>query len=367
MEKGSIEDEKKHASRSRLKRVQSGASLQYDKTAVLRVEVRDTGVGLRPSDVENNKLFSPYVQTEIGRRQGGKGSGLGLALVQQLIKLCRGRLGVDSEVGKGSTFWFELRLPVDKAANLVEQLDDEYPTGELGRASGDLDDPTRRREGSRSSSTEATSSIARPKDLKDLGDSQTSGESGTLLLTVKERNPSSERSVSISSPRASISAPVPTSAVSPARPADATSPTSPVSALVVDDDVLTRKLMTRIIERLGHKVSTAEDGEAALQAIRERDKTFDVVFLDNQMPRKSGVEVVQELREMGSDLFVVGCTGNALREDQDEYLAAGADEILAKPVHQGDVVEMLRRAGVRREEKKDRAPPSGESGKREGE
>jgi signal transduction histidine kinase len=73
--------------------------------AVIRVEVHDTGVGLSLSDVRDNRLFSPYVQTELGRRQGGKGSGLGLALVTQIVKLSGGRLGVDSEPGKGSVFW----------------------------------------------------------------------------------------------------------------------------------------------------------------------------------------------------------------------------------------------------------------------
>ena len=61
-----------------------------------------------PSAHGRNRLFSPYVQTEIGRRQGGKGSGLGLALVRQIVKLSNGRLGVESEFGKGSMFWFEL-------------------------------------------------------------------------------------------------------------------------------------------------------------------------------------------------------------------------------------------------------------------
>lgn len=73
--------------------------------AVIRVEVADSGVGLTYADVRDNRLFSPYVQTEIGRRQGGKGSGLGLALVMQIVKLSGGRLGVESELGKGSTFW----------------------------------------------------------------------------------------------------------------------------------------------------------------------------------------------------------------------------------------------------------------------
>ncbi|KAL1406735.1 hypothetical protein Q8F55_006139 [Vanrija albida] len=74
-------------------------------TVVVRVEVHDTGVGLSSHDVTGAGLFSPYVQTEIGRRQGGKGSGLGLALVRQIVTLSKGRLGVESQVGKGSNFW----------------------------------------------------------------------------------------------------------------------------------------------------------------------------------------------------------------------------------------------------------------------
>lgn len=79
----------------------------------------------------SNRLFSPYVQTEIGRRQGGKGSGLGLALVRQIVKLSNGRLGVESEFGKGSMFWFELpySLPPPPKPRSKEMLKEhrEYP------------------------------------------------------------------------------------------------------------------------------------------------------------------------------------------------------------------------------------------------
>lgn len=54
-------------------------------------------------------LLDPFNQTEAGRQQGGKGTGLGLALVRQIVKLSGGRLGVFSKVGQGSTFWVELR------------------------------------------------------------------------------------------------------------------------------------------------------------------------------------------------------------------------------------------------------------------
>ena len=104
--------------------------------AALRIEVTDTGCGIRPKDMVQSKLFcecflrliallvtwrggsadsrvrhalAAFNQTEQGRLQGGKGTGLGLALVRQIVKLSGGRLGVKSKVNEGSTFWVELR------------------------------------------------------------------------------------------------------------------------------------------------------------------------------------------------------------------------------------------------------------------
>ena len=141
--------------------------------------------------------------------------------------------------------------------------------------------------------------------------------------------------------------------------------------LVVDDDPLTRKLMSRMLTRLGCKVSTAENGEIAHEMIigggsaqrptpssedtgagglslesTQGDERFAVVFLDNQMPVLSGLDLVAKLREMGRRDFIVGVTGtsgvgpepslkcadtalrtgNALLTDQQEYLDAGVDQ-----------------------------------------
>jgi CheY-like chemotaxis protein len=62
------------------------------------------------------------------------------------------------------------------------------------------------------------------------------------------------------------------------------------------------------------------------------------------MPLMSGVEVASHVREAGHHIFIVGCTGNALREDQDEYIAAGADGIIPKPIHQKAVLDMIKQA-----------------------
>ena len=135
--------------------------------------------------------------------------------------------------------------------------------------------------------------------------------------------------------------------------------------LVVDDDKMTRMLMRRMLERLKCAVTTAVNGQQALDLItgmsdgRDADSPglsegeyfsddcvvnssdsrgaggsftpgtseskFSVVFLDNQMPVLSGVEMVRKLRKSGREDLVVGVTGNALLPDQEEYLAAGAD------------------------------------------
>lgn len=129
----------------------------------------------------------------------------------------------------------------------------------------------------------------------------------------------------------------------------------PLNVLVVDDDALTRKLMSRMLTRNGCNVETAENGQAALELAtsarnpftfkpsastpgtaekprkvqtpyaHEEGTRYDLIFLDNQMPVLSGVEMVKKLRGMGRRDYVVGVTGNALKEDQEEYMDAGVD------------------------------------------
>jgi osomolarity two-component system, sensor histidine kinase SLN1 len=127
--------------------------------------------------------------------------------------------------------------------------------------------------------------------------------------------------------------------------------------LVVDDDAWTRILMTRMLTRLGCKVSTAENGEVALEMIMGHvgrtpssesgtsgalldqvdastagTAKYNIIFLDNQMPVLSGLKLVARLRELGRRDFIVGVTGNALLSDQEEYLAAGADRFVYERV-----------------------------------
>ncbi|KAG8740211.1 hypothetical protein FRC12_016075 [Ceratobasidium sp. 428] len=154
-----------------------------------------------------------------------------------------------------------------------------------------------------------------------------------------------------------------------------------LNVLVVDDDPLTRKLMTRMLTRLGCVCDTAENGLLALEMLlgpmagtpssgdmppsssrsespavgAQTMSKYAVVFLDNQMPLCSGLEVMRQLRSLGRQDFVVGVTGNALKEDQEEYYEAGVDQVLTKPVLERSLKQMLVMADERR--RAQRSPP----------
>lgn len=103
--------------------------------------------------------------------------------------------------------------------------------------------------------------------------------------------------------------------------------------LVVDDDKLTRAMSSKLLTKLGCVVDTASDGKECLEMILGPNaKSYDLICLDNFMPEMTGEEAVRELRAQERDDFVVGCTGNALTEDQASYREAGADEVLTKPI-----------------------------------
>ena len=403
-------------------------------TIIVRIEVEDTGVGIRRKDMVDNRLFSPYVQTDIGRSQGGKGTGLGLALSKNIVRLSGGRLGVKSKPGVGSSFWVELAVgvgqkvlnkvdanskdviaalkstmthsicpPIEEGetpSTLISSFDTSYDSAlsqpsnatmsKLMEHSGEIDLVSR--SAHRSSDTSLTNRPApipitptsnpdssrnpppSPGSLKDKG-----ADSADTISTIKptrltlphnqlsflsSSSPPTDSPPSLPTSIARESSPLPPTSSSKVAPASAASDV-PLKVLVVDDDALTRKLMSRMLTRLGCKVETAENGQAALEVLVAEDDLFskpppppprssspspilqkneiqltpmpstpytvptpkfDVVFLDNQMPIMSGVELVTILRRLQRQDFVVGVTGNALKEDQEEYIEAGVDQ-----------------------------------------
>ncbi|CCG82126.1 Two-component sensor protein histidine protein kinase [Taphrina deformans PYCC 5710] len=373
----------------------------YPEKVTVRIEVHDTGMGIRAQDVKDDRLFSPYVQTEIGKRQGGKGTGLGLALVRNIVQLSGGRLGLKSTPGEGSIFWVEQEYAMTEPANLRQFLLDRVPSTESSHTTAHetkIDDVCQvtgqDKQLSESIQDSESDHVHAPivhfetNDTSDIEMITPPLTTSTMHDVVAERREytgspsglhpdhrpslvqlhSSEIEVlpasrTPSDPQVTLPRPYAPADTTIAAPSESITVTpdidsQPLSVLVVDDDLLTRRLMTRMISRLGHQVQSVENGLLALNLVRLHFRKpladqpvrtpFDIVFLDNQMPVLSGVEMVTRARMEGIDTMVVGVTGNAMREDQDEYLECGADFVLIKPVMEPSISKMLVEAKVRR-------------------
>ncbi|KAF8509178.1 hypothetical protein BU17DRAFT_56291, partial [Hysterangium stoloniferum] len=399
---------------------------------VVHVEVTDTGVGIRARDLVDLRLFSPYVQTEIGRHQGGKGTGLGLALIRHIVKLSGGRLGVKSKFGCGSTFWVELPLGVGKRAvavpaskSSIDQDSMALPGPPIIGLSAPVT-PGREIVGPLSLPTMSPLASSALKTIMEQGTIAVLSHKveGSMVVSVADFGslPSTEdvlpSMVEVASTTTGV-VPIPSSLSAtpflpgyrPSSPfllrpplphalstnesftpstndspyaasmscssstvksfsSPAEVPPHPIRVLVVDDDALTRTLMSRMLVRMGCHASTAENGLLALEQIMatpppqmrgaeeepltleeawaEEDRRFSIIFLDNQMPIMSGLGTSRHLRAAGRRDLVVGVTGNALISDQKEYLDAGVDHVLTKPVKETSLKAMLEAAHERR-------------------
>lgn len=466
---------------ARLAALESSVHPRQDQI-IIRIEVEDTGVGIRRRDMVDNKLFSPYVQTDLGRFQGGKGTGLGLALSKHIVRLSGGRLGVKSKRGHGSMFWVELAVGVGQkviANSDFQHMKDgivaqsfafnrdtteafKLPEGEgvtpstlqsstsesvspreealcaqqvqqtqqaMGRLmehSGQIEllsraMPHRKTDGSAMSSstqlrfggskidlnvpsqqpaTGGTTDGGPPSPTMSKRSSKgVLGASAGLAMTSVATEPETVKAVAVPT-RPSMPDPESFDSASTAGPSKNDDPSSetlkppagssaakppppspfspPLNVLVVDDDGLTRKLMARMLTRNGCVVETADNGKSAFDMainaknpftwdsaspstksdggmvhtpyLQELEPKYDVIFLDNQMPVMSGVDTVRRLRAMKRKDFVVGVTGNALKEDQEEYLEAGVDAVLTKPVAEADLKKCLFSADERRKQ-----------------
>ncbi|KAJ4471450.1 hypothetical protein J3R30DRAFT_3299322 [Lentinula aciculospora] len=332
---------------------------------VFRLEVSDNGPGIKPSDLIDNQLFQPFAQTKIGRLSRNS-TGLGLAIVRQIVSLSGGKLGVHSRRGKGATFWIELFYPLATPSEVQAALlqEDRYITpppmltGAINHETANpfpsfpppllpSSHPPLMPSPPPPSPTSAISphpSIIGPSfsrlgstapSLEPQDVSEETGTGGGKLQHVRE---------ALETSRAEV----------PASEIQKDEDDSPLVVLVVDDNLITRSTMTRSLQKKGCIVYTARDGKECLDLVLGPDaRTYDLISLDNDMPVMTGEDAVKAMRAAGRfDIFVVGCTGNALTDDQKRYLEAGADDILIKPINFNRLPEIMETARKKRRERR---------------
>jgi two-component system, sensor histidine kinase and response regulator len=363
---------------------------QQEESVLLRCSVTDTGIGIARE--KQRTVFGIFTQADgsITRKFGG--TGLGLAISSQLVKLMGGRIWVESELGKGSTFHFTARLgrwqparevrPVKLDGTPVLVVDDNatnrrileevlrhwgmIPVMACGGSEALLLIERAVEEGTRFSlvlldvqmpgmdgyelaeqlraiwGAAPTPIVLLSSSGEQLGEARRR-ELGIARCLVKPVKQSSLlETIEYVLGRTHTPAAEPGGSVGPARDP------APLRVLLAEDNVVNQKLVTRLLERRGHSVTVAANGRLAVQAVN-RDH-YDVILMDVQMPEMGGFEATAIIREKergeGVRTPIVALTANAMKGDSERCLSAGMDAYLSKPIRTNelfDVIESLRK------------------------
>jgi PAS domain S-box-containing protein len=369
-----------------------------DGTRQVVFHVRDTGMGIPPE--RQDRLFKAFSQVDASITRNFGGTGLGLAISQRLVTHMGGKIGVTSEPGKGSDFYFT--LPVAEA-DVTGQLrtrasvaPQEIETALLGRRVLVVDDlPANLRLLDKilsqygagmvaaHSAAEALAALDRQRfDLAVL-DYMMPGVNGVVLAaTIRQRADTSRlplilvtsaqpsqtetppglfaavipkplRNLQFASAVAQVllgpKAPRPVSAVTVNGASSAFALGHPLRLLVVDDNPVNLKVITATLVSLGYQPAACNHAAVALDRLRE--EAFDLVLMDVQMPDLDGHEATRQLRsgvagELNRHTRVVALTAGALDEERAACLAAGMDDFIAKPVPRALLLEKLTEAAL---------------------
>jgi PAS domain S-box-containing protein len=335
-------------------------------TGLLRVEVRDTGIGMRPEVVE--RLFTSFFQGDSSTTRKYGGTGLGLTISKRLAEIMGGEIGVDSTVGVGSTFWFTLRLGLrgNPPAPPVAR-GPVYLLG-LSPAVTRLLEAQLRAWGLEPAILPAGAEPAtwlRPARRPDalvlagpgcLDAALANGIPVTLVSHLYQpelREGAVRRGVQsfLALPvrpsllRALVE-PVPEAEPGKAAPGAPRSDGRPVAVrvLLAEDNLVNQKVALALLSRFGIQADVAINGMEALDALV--GVAYDLVLMDCQMPEMDGFEATRRLRERerGSRrLPVVAMTANAMVGDRERCLEAGMDDHIPKPVRVTELHRALAR------------------------
>jgi two-component system sensor histidine kinase RpfC len=348
--------------------------------ARLRFEVSDSGIGIAPE--ARSHIFESFTQADetIINRYGG--TGLGLAICKQLVEHQGGMIGVDSDVGSGSTFWFE--LPFARAAASVPApescsapvillaasedrteavLNTLFAVGVGAKIARTLDDAVAMVRASAAPRTRRPIVIVDELAVEDAAataaklSALNAAYAPSLILLPREPRaalapPLRSRFVAVLSlpfGNAEATAALRIAGMGDAEeqdeaplPAKSKNPGRKYAVLVADDNRTNQKVIAKILERAGHEPTIVDNGERALDALTQHD--FDLVLMDVNMPVMNGIEAVKLYRfyALGKKRVpVVALTADATPEMSARCTEAGMDACVTKPVEPARLLQIV--------------------------
>jgi signal transduction histidine kinase/DNA-binding response OmpR family regulator len=385
--------------------VRVGQQAESDGRVVVRFEVSDTGVGIRAE--EQSKLFGAFIQADSSTTRRYGGTGLGLAISKQLVTMMDGQIGLESEPGKGSTFWFtaqfekpvehrpKVSLERDGWSNLrVLVVDDNATSRQMLRHQIFA---WKLQKGSAASGHEALNALrtaaaeGHPYDLALLDVEMPEMDGLTLARAIKAEPAISgtrlialtplgyslaDKKMQAANIDASLTKPVKQSSlfdclVGVIGKTDATQlwalkagtpPLPPLSTvirakldgarvLVAEDNAVNQKVALAMLRKLGCSADAVGDGVEVLEALQRIP--YSLIFMDCHMPEMDGYETTRLIRKRELDtgqacpwkspVHIVALTASAMQGDREKCIASGMDDYLSKPIRLGELQGAIER------------------------
>jgi two-component system, sensor histidine kinase and response regulator len=363
---------------------------QSVEAKILRFSVRDTGIGIPLN--KQRLIFDAFSQADASTTRKYGGTGLGLSISAQLVGLMGGRIWVESEVGKGSTFHFTVEtrpgvaavppesLGVSQLAGVPILVVDDNATNrrilensvlrwkmiptvvEGAEAALQVLQHTRASQGQ----LPLVLTDAHMPEIDGFGlverirQDPSFANVRIVILTSGGQHGDAERCQKLGV-AAYLSKPfdrlelrevlLHVLAGKPAAPENIPLVTrhtlreqrQSLSFLVAEDNVVNQRLIARLLEKRGHSVVLAQNGREALEALGRQ--SFDIVLMDGQMPEMDGFEATKRIREKesasGAHLPIIALTAHAMQGDKERCLAAGMDGYVSKPVKLDDLFSVI--------------------------
>lgn len=271
-------------------------TLDYREKNMVRLlfAVKDTGIGI-PND-KQTLLFKRFVQIDSTYTKKFQGTGLGLSICKKLIDLMGGHIWFESEEGMGSTFYFHLLMKTDEIetplnASTATEIADDIDTVEKIETCKDVD--TCENIYTNEGVNAETNNDVDTNEGVDVEACEYNETNDVATLKCRKR------------------------------------------VLIVEDDDTNRFILMKLLKIKGFDTSCAINGEEALKVF-DKEK-FDIILMDIQMPILNGIETTKAIRKLekqreGSHVPIIGVTGYAYKKEQQEFIAAGMDDCVSKPV-----------------------------------